>query len=115
LVGTSVNPLREDEVCPPSSRHGIRVLGLRLQGMLETGTIDQTRQRASRQGLGNDLGTVAGVLASRPHPLRLMTLEEMAYVAVFMASEALPQPARPLRPTSEAMRVRCLLRAGEAG
>jgi hypothetical protein len=110
LVGTSVNPLREDEVCPPSSRHGIRVLGLRLQGMLETGTIDQTRQRASRQGLGNDLGTVA----SRTHPLRLMTLEEMAYVAVFMASEALPQRARPLRPTSEAMRVRCLLRAGEA-
>jgi NAD(P)-dependent dehydrogenase (short-subunit alcohol dehydrogenase family) len=65
---------------------GIRVVGLRPQGMLETRTIkDAYEPRAKASGMTWDQWQAS--LASRTHPRRLMTLEEMADVAVFMASD----------------------------
>ena len=46
---------------------GIRVVGLRPQAMPETGTIKESL-RASRQGIGNDLGAVAGVARKQDPP-----------------------------------------------
>jgi len=66
--------------------HGIRVVGLRPQGMTETRTIRdayEPRKKAS----GMTWEQWQAMLASRTHPRRLMTLEEMANVAVFMASD----------------------------
>jgi len=66
--------------------HGIRVVGLRPQGMPETRTIRdayEPRKKAS----GMTWEQWQAMLASRTHPQRLMTLEEMANVAVFMASD----------------------------
>ena len=66
--------------------HGIRVVGLRPQGMTETRTIRdayEPRKKAS----GMTWEQWQAMLASRTHPQRLMTLEEMANVAVFMASD----------------------------
>ena len=66
--------------------HGIRVLGLRPQGMPETRTIRdayEPRKKAS----GMTWEQWQELLASRTHPRRLMTLEEMANVAAFMASD----------------------------
>lgn len=66
--------------------HGIRVLGLRPQGMPETRTIkDAFEPRAKASGMTWEQWLE--MLASRTHPRRLMTLEEMASVAVFMASD----------------------------
>ncbi|RSM68116.1 SDR family NAD(P)-dependent oxidoreductase [Kibdelosporangium aridum] len=66
--------------------HGIRVVGLRPQGMPETRTIrDAFEPRAKASGMSWDQWLE--FLAARTHPRRLMTLEEMANVAVFMASE----------------------------
>jgi NAD(P)-dependent dehydrogenase (short-subunit alcohol dehydrogenase family) len=65
---------------------GIRVVGLRPQGMPETRTIkDAYEPRAKASGMTWEQWQV--LLASRTHPRRLMTLEEMANVAVFMASD----------------------------
>ena len=65
---------------------GIRVVGLRPQGMPETRTIkDAFEPRAKTSGMTWEQWQ--GSLASRTHPGRLMTLEEMANVAVFLASE----------------------------
>jgi NAD(P)-dependent dehydrogenase (short-subunit alcohol dehydrogenase family) len=65
---------------------GIRVVGLRPQGMPETRTIrDAYEPRAEASGLTWERWQEQ--LASRTHPRRLMTLEEMANVAVFMASD----------------------------
>jgi NAD(P)-dependent dehydrogenase (short-subunit alcohol dehydrogenase family) len=65
---------------------GIRVVGLRPQGMPETRTIkDAFEPRAKASGMTWEQWQ--GMLASRTHPRRLMTLEEMANVAVFMASD----------------------------
>jgi NAD(P)-dependent dehydrogenase (short-subunit alcohol dehydrogenase family) len=65
---------------------GIRVVGLRPQGMPETRTIkDAYEPRAKASGMTWDQWQES--LASRTHPRRLMTLEEMANVAVFMASD----------------------------
>jgi NAD(P)-dependent dehydrogenase (short-subunit alcohol dehydrogenase family) len=65
---------------------GIRVVGLRPQGMPETRTIkDAYEPRAKVSGMTWDQWQAS--LASRTHPRRLMTLEEMANVAVFMASD----------------------------
>jgi len=65
---------------------GIRVVGLRPQGMPETRTIkDAFAPRAKASGMTWE--EWQGSLASRTHPRRLMTLEEMANVAVFMASD----------------------------
>jgi NAD(P)-dependent dehydrogenase (short-subunit alcohol dehydrogenase family) len=66
--------------------HGIRVIGLRPQGMPSTRTIREAYEpRAMASGMTWEQWQ--GMLASRTHPRRLMTVEEMAEVAVFMASD----------------------------
>jgi NAD(P)-dependent dehydrogenase (short-subunit alcohol dehydrogenase family) len=66
--------------------HGIRVVGLRPQGMPETATIKRAFEpRAKASGMTWEQWQA--MLASRTHPQRLMTLEEMANIAVFMASD----------------------------
>ena len=66
--------------------HGIRVVGLRPNAMLETRTIkDAFEPRAKATGLTWE--QFQQVLASRTHPRRLMTLAETVNVAVFMASD----------------------------
>ena len=66
--------------------HGIRVVGLRPQGMPETRTIrDAFEPRAKATGMTWEQWQE--FLASSTHPGRLMTLEEMANVAAFMASD----------------------------
>jgi NAD(P)-dependent dehydrogenase (short-subunit alcohol dehydrogenase family) len=66
--------------------HGIRVVGLRPQGMPETRTIKEAyKPRAKASGMTWEQWQEQ--LASRTHPRRLMTLAEMADVAVFMASD----------------------------
>jgi NAD(P)-dependent dehydrogenase (short-subunit alcohol dehydrogenase family) len=66
--------------------HGIRVIGLRPQGMPETRTIrDAFEPRAKATGMTWEQWQE--FLASRTHPRRLMALEEMANVAVFAASD----------------------------
>ena len=65
---------------------GIRVVGLRPQAMPETGTIKEAYEpRAKASGMTWEQWQE--MLASKTHPRRLMTLEEMANVAVFMASD----------------------------
>jgi NAD(P)-dependent dehydrogenase (short-subunit alcohol dehydrogenase family) len=65
---------------------GIRVVGLRPQGMPETRTIKEAFEpRAKATGMTWEQWQE--LLASRTHPRRLMTLAEMADVAVFMASD----------------------------
>jgi NAD(P)-dependent dehydrogenase (short-subunit alcohol dehydrogenase family) len=66
--------------------HGIRVVGLRPQAMPESDTIREAyapRAKASRMTWEQ----WQEALASRTHPRRLMTLEEMANVAAFVASD----------------------------
>ncbi len=66
--------------------HGIRVVGLRPQGMPETRTIrDAFEPRAKASGMTWEQWQE--FLASRTHPRRLMALEEMANMAVVMASD----------------------------
>jgi len=66
--------------------HGIRVVGLRPYAMPETATIkDGFEPRA--KALGTTWEQFREQLASRTHPRRLMTLEEMANTAVFLASD----------------------------
>jgi len=66
--------------------HGIRVVGLRPQGMPETRTIrDAFEPRAKASGMTWEQWQE--FLASRTHPRRLMSLEEMANMAVLMASD----------------------------
>jgi NAD(P)-dependent dehydrogenase (short-subunit alcohol dehydrogenase family) len=68
------------------SPHGIRVVGLRPQAMPETDTIREAYEpRAEATGLTWEQWQER--LASRTHTRRLMTLDEMAAVAVFMASD----------------------------
>lgn len=65
---------------------GIRVVGLRPYAMPETSTIrDAFEPRAQASGMTWE--EWQEMLASRAHPRRLMTLEEMASVAVFVASD----------------------------
>jgi NAD(P)-dependent dehydrogenase (short-subunit alcohol dehydrogenase family) len=65
---------------------GIRVVGLRPQGMPETRTIkDAWVPRAKASGMTWEQWQA--LLASRTHPRRLMTLAEMANVAAFVASD----------------------------
>jgi NAD(P)-dependent dehydrogenase (short-subunit alcohol dehydrogenase family) len=65
---------------------GIRVVGLRPQGMPETRTIkDAFEPRAKASGMTWEQWQE--MLASRTHPRRLMTLAEMANAAVFIASD----------------------------
>jgi NAD(P)-dependent dehydrogenase (short-subunit alcohol dehydrogenase family) len=65
---------------------GIRVVGLRPQAMPETRTIkDAFEPRAKATGMTWEQWQ--DLLASRTHPRRLMTLAELANMAVFMASD----------------------------
>jgi NAD(P)-dependent dehydrogenase (short-subunit alcohol dehydrogenase family) len=65
---------------------GIRVVGLRPQGMPETRTIKNAFEpRAKATGMTWEQWLQ--LLASRTHGRRLMTLAEMANVAAFMASD----------------------------
>jgi NAD(P)-dependent dehydrogenase (short-subunit alcohol dehydrogenase family) len=66
--------------------HGIRVVGLRPQAMRETRAIWEAYElRARASGLTWEQFQES--LASKTHPGRLMTLAEMADVAVFVASD----------------------------
>ena len=65
---------------------GIRVVGLRPQGMPQTRTMREFFEpRAKAPGMTWEKWLEFG--ASRTHSRRLMTLEEMANMAVFMASD----------------------------
>ncbi|HZA75531.1 MAG TPA: SDR family oxidoreductase [Acidimicrobiales bacterium] len=65
---------------------GIRVVGLRPQAMPETRTIKEAFEpRAKASGMTWEQWQE--LLASRNHARRLMTLEEMANMAVFIASD----------------------------
>jgi NAD(P)-dependent dehydrogenase (short-subunit alcohol dehydrogenase family) len=65
---------------------GIRVVGLRPQAIPETGTLKEAFEiRAKASGITWE--QYQERLASNTHARRLMTLEEMANVAVFMASD----------------------------
>jgi NAD(P)-dependent dehydrogenase (short-subunit alcohol dehydrogenase family) len=66
--------------------HGIRVVGLLPQAMPETSKLKEASARQAK-ALGITLEQFQELLASRTHPRRLMTLKEMANVAVFMASD----------------------------
>ncbi len=66
--------------------HGIRVVGLRPQAMPETRTIKEAFEpRATASGMTWEQWQA--LLASKTHPKRLMTLNEMANVAAFIASD----------------------------
>ena len=66
--------------------HGIRVVGLRPNAMPETPTIKEAFEpRAEATGMTWE--QFQEMLASKTHPRRLMTLEEMANTAVFIASD----------------------------
>jgi NAD(P)-dependent dehydrogenase (short-subunit alcohol dehydrogenase family) len=65
---------------------GIRVVGLRPQGMPETGRIKEVF-RVSAKALGITPEQFHELIASRTHTRRLTTLAEMTNVAVFMASD----------------------------
>src|SRR5215831_2046592 len=66
--------------------HGIRVVGLRPYAMLETRTIKNAYEpRAKATGMTWEQWQQ--MLASRTHGKRLMTVEEMANVAAFVASD----------------------------
>jgi NAD(P)-dependent dehydrogenase (short-subunit alcohol dehydrogenase family) len=64
---------------------GIRVVGLRPQGMPETRTIKEFFEPRAKAGMTWEQFQEFG--ASRTHARRLMTLAEMANVAAFMASD----------------------------
>jgi NAD(P)-dependent dehydrogenase (short-subunit alcohol dehydrogenase family) len=66
--------------------HGVRVVGLRPQAMPETPAIrDAFEPRAAASGMSWEQWLE--FLARRTHPRRLMTLDELANVAAFMASD----------------------------
>jgi len=65
---------------------GIRVVGLRPQGMPETRTVKEGYKPRAK-ALGMTWEQWQERLANKTHPRRLMRLEEMANVAVFMASD----------------------------
>jgi NAD(P)-dependent dehydrogenase (short-subunit alcohol dehydrogenase family) len=65
---------------------GIRVVGLRPQGMPETGRIKEV-SRLSAKALGITVEQFHELLAGRTHARRLTTLAEMTEAAVFLASD----------------------------
>jgi NAD(P)-dependent dehydrogenase (short-subunit alcohol dehydrogenase family) len=65
---------------------GIRVIGLRPYAMPESGTIKEAFEPRAK-ALGTTWEKWQEMLASKTHPRLLMTLEEMANMAVFMASD----------------------------
>lgn len=66
--------------------HGLRVVGLRPQAMPETRTIREAYE-PRRAASGMTWEEWQELLASRTHPRRLMTLDEAADVAAFLASD----------------------------
>jgi NAD(P)-dependent dehydrogenase (short-subunit alcohol dehydrogenase family) len=66
--------------------YGIRVVGLRPQGMPETPRIWESFEGYAKAS-GMTWDQFQESLASRTHPRRLSTLEEMANVAAFLASD----------------------------
>jgi NAD(P)-dependent dehydrogenase (short-subunit alcohol dehydrogenase family) len=66
--------------------HGIRVVGLRPQGMPETRTIRDAFE-PRRKASGMTWEQWQELLASRTHPRRLMTTAELANMASFLASD----------------------------
>jgi NAD(P)-dependent dehydrogenase (short-subunit alcohol dehydrogenase family) len=65
---------------------GIRVVGLRPHGMPETNTMKEAFEIKAK-ALGMTWEQFQGFLANWSHPRRIMTLEEMANMAVFVASD----------------------------
>lgn len=66
--------------------HGVRVVGLRADGMPETATIQEVfGLHAKAHGISWE--QFHEMIASRNHRRRLLTLAELANVAVFMASD----------------------------
>jgi NAD(P)-dependent dehydrogenase (short-subunit alcohol dehydrogenase family) len=65
---------------------GIRVVGLRPHGMPETSTMKEVFD-IKGEALGMTWEQFQGYLAGSTHPRRVMTLEETANMAVFMASD----------------------------
>src|SRR5262249_15713052 len=65
--------------------HGIRVVGLRPQAIPETGTLKEAFEARAKVS-GMTWEGFQELLASKTHSRRLMTLEEMANTAAFMAS-----------------------------
>jgi NAD(P)-dependent dehydrogenase (short-subunit alcohol dehydrogenase family) len=66
---------------------GIRVVGLRPQAMPESVGSRRRFFESRAEASGMTWEQFQELLASRTHPRRLMTLEEMANIAVFMASD----------------------------
>jgi NAD(P)-dependent dehydrogenase (short-subunit alcohol dehydrogenase family) len=65
---------------------GIRVVGLRPHGMPETSTMREVHNLKAK-ATGMTWEQFTAYLASTTHPRRVMTLDEMANVAAFMASD----------------------------
>jgi NAD(P)-dependent dehydrogenase (short-subunit alcohol dehydrogenase family) len=65
---------------------GIRVVGLRPQAIPETGTLKEAFEARAKVS-GMTWEQFQELLTSKTHARRLMTLEEMANMAVFMASD----------------------------
>jgi NAD(P)-dependent dehydrogenase (short-subunit alcohol dehydrogenase family) len=65
---------------------GIRVVGLRPHGMPETSTMKEVFETKAK-ALGMTWEQFQGYLASTTHPGRVMTLDDVANVAAFMASD----------------------------
>jgi NAD(P)-dependent dehydrogenase (short-subunit alcohol dehydrogenase family) len=65
---------------------GIRVVGLRPNGIPEAGSLQEVFD-VKAKGSGMTWAQWQELLASRTHPRRLSTLAELAEVAVFMASD----------------------------
>jgi NAD(P)-dependent dehydrogenase (short-subunit alcohol dehydrogenase family) len=66
--------------------HGIRVVGLRPHGMPETATMREVFD-AKADALGITWEQFQAYLGGTTHPRRVMTLDEMANTAAFMASD----------------------------
>jgi NAD(P)-dependent dehydrogenase (short-subunit alcohol dehydrogenase family) len=66
--------------------HGIRAVGLRVDGMPETGTIKEVFGIHAKK-LEISWQEFHDLVASKNHRRRLATLAELANVAVFMASD----------------------------
>jgi NAD(P)-dependent dehydrogenase (short-subunit alcohol dehydrogenase family) len=66
--------------------HGVRALGIRPQGMPDSATMDDVFG-AHGKAYGLSIEEFANVMAERTHPRRLTTLQEMADVAAFAASD----------------------------
>jgi NAD(P)-dependent dehydrogenase (short-subunit alcohol dehydrogenase family) len=67
--------------------HGIRVVGLRPYGIPEAGSLKEVFDAKAHGLSGTTWEQWQDVIANRTHARRLMTLDEVANVAIFMASD----------------------------